>query len=78
MEGLGEKSKGRGGSEEREGVGPERWLLFHLSKQFQFNAYPRNLFSLEAPSRGHLICFPAFRDKTLCVCVCVIIKVHSR
>lgn len=36
---------------------------------FSLNAYLKNLLRLEAPSRGHLICFPTFRDKTsFCFC----------
>lgn len=31
--------------------------------EFQFNAYPRKLLRLEAPSRGHLICFIPLEKK---------------
>lgn len=44
-------------------------LILFSSRWFQFQAHPTHLLRLEAPSRGHLTCFPTFRDKTSsCVC----------
>ena len=41
----------------KESAGRETILVSAL------NAYPKNHLRLEAPSRGHLICFPTFRDR---------------
>ena len=44
----------------KESAGRETILVSAL------NAHPKNHVRLEAPSRGHLICFPTFRDKISC------------